>query len=105
MEFSTKVGDTRNTLSATLTTASGTTPTDVDTIFFRMSNTLFANVIDRAVDIEALPVVGVIFTPEEVAEAGNYYGEFLLTYTDGKVETYPNVGYIKISITKNVGGA
>ena len=105
MEFSTKVGDTRNALKATLTTASGETPADVDTIFFRMSNTLFVNIIDRAVDIEALPEVGVIFTADEVAEAGNYYGEFLLTYTDGKIETYPNVGYIKITIEKNVGGA
>lgn len=105
MEFITKVGDTRNALKATLTTASGETPSDVASVEFRMSTTLFNNVIDRAVDIEALPEVGVIFTEDEVAEAGNYYGEFLLTYTDGKTETYPNVGYIKISILKNVGGA
>ena len=105
MEFSTKAGDTRNALTATLTTASGAIPTDVATIFFRMSDTLFKNVINRAADIAALPEVGVIFTPAEVATAGKYYGEFLLTYTDGKVETYPNVGYIEIEITKNVGGA
>ncbi len=105
MEFKTKAGDTRNALLATLTTASGATPTDVDTVFFRMSNTLFTNLINRAVDIEALPEVGVIFTPAEVAVAGKYYGEFLLTYTDGKVETFPNVEYIEIEIQKNVGGA
>ena len=103
--FTTKQGDTRTALKATLTTASGEALTDVASIKFRMSDTLYKNKIDRHVDIVALPEVAVIFTPAEVATEGNYYGEFVVEYTDSKVETFPNSGYINIKIEKNLGGA
>ena len=104
MQFTTKQADTRTALKATLTTAEGSTPTDVKSVSFRMADTIFTNKIFRAVDIEALPEVGVIFTAGEVAVPGSYYGEFVVEYNDDKIETFPNQGYIEIQILKNLGG-
>ena len=104
MQFVTKQGDTRTALKANLTTADGSTPTDVKNIKFRMADTTFTNKIFRPVDIEALPEVGVIFTAGEVSVPGSYYGEFVVEYNDDKIETFPNQGYIEIRILKNLGG-
>ena len=102
MDFITKVGDTRNALFATLEPAQGIVA-NIDNVRFRMSDTLHNTLIDRPVDGGVLPEVFVVFTPAEVATAGNYLGEFVAEYTDGSIETFPNDDYIKIQILKNVG--
>ncbi len=102
MQFVTKQGDTRNALKATLAPGQGEL-SNVASVKFRMSDTTFKNLINRHVDIDSLPVVVVIFTPGEVATHGNYLGEFVVTYNDGKVETFPNSSYIDIKILRNVG--
>ena len=104
MIFLTKQGDTRKALKATLNPAQGSFD-NAEIVKFRMANTLFKNVIDRHVDIKELPEVGVVFTPQEVAEPGTFYGEFVITFDDGKSDTYPTEGYITIKIEKNTGGA
>ena len=102
MTFVTKQGDTLNELRATLDPAQGAVA-DIDNVRFRMSDTLHNNLIDRLVDGGVLPEVVVIFTEAEVAEEGNFLGEFVATYTNGRVETFPNDNYVKIQILKNVG--
>ena len=104
MIFTTKQGDTRKALKATLIPAHGNFD-NAESVKFRMSDTLFNNKINRHVDIESLPEVGVIFTPQEVAKPGTYYGELVVTFDDGKPDTYPTEGYITIKIEKNTGGA
>lgn len=38
----------------------------------------------------------------DTAEAGEFKAEFEVTYSDGKVETFPNEGYIIIAISEEV---
>lgn len=102
MRFETKQGDTRNAIKATLTPAQGDL-SDLSQVRFCMADTLFHNVMDRAVDVWNAPEAIVVFVPSEVANDGSYVGEFVVTYTDGKIETFPNVGYIDIRINKNLG--
>ena len=102
MDFVIKAGDTRNALFATLEPAQGIVA-DIANVRFRMSDTLHNTLIDRLVDGGVLPEVFVRFTDAEVATSGNYLGEFVATYTDDSIETFPNDDYIKIQILKNVG--
>lgn len=101
-EFTTKQGDARTALKATLTPVDGTFE-NVSKVYFRMADTLGNEKINREVDVQDLPNVIVIFKAEEVAEAGTFYGEFAVEYTDGKVETIPNNDYIRITINKKIG--
>ena len=99
MDFVIKEGDTRNALIGTLEPAQGSV-LDIASVNFRMSDTLHKNLINRLVDGGVLPEAIVVFAPTEVAKAGNYLGEFVATYTDGKTETFPNDDYIKIMILR-----
>ena len=99
--FQTKQGDTRTALKATLTPVE--TLENVSAIRFVMSTTLFKEIINRPVDAMNLPDVIVIFTPQEVAKAGLFLGEFVVEYDDDKIETFPNQGYINITIQKKLG--
>jgi len=101
-EFITKQGDARTALKATLTTADGTFDS-ASKVYFRMADTFGSEKINREVDVADLPNVVVIFKAEEVAEAGDFYGEFAVEYTDGKVGTIPNSDYIHIVILKRIG--
>ena len=66
-----------------------------------MADNLFHSIIYRAVDAWNAPVAIVVFAPSEVANDGSYFGEIEVTYTDGKIETFPNTGYIDVRINKN----
>ena len=63
-----------------------------------------------AVKIEADAIVidataGVVrynWLPEDTDTAGTFQAEFEVTYTDGSVETFPNLGYIEIVITDDI---
>lgn len=35
--------------------------------------------------------------------AGNYYGEFEVTFSDGKIETYPADTYLQIEVIEDLG--
>ena len=62
--------------------------------------------------ISTVNAPAVVFNPDGVlryawevgdtAEAGIYSGEFEVTFVDGSVETYPNEGYIRINITREL---
>jgi hypothetical protein len=42
------------------------------------------------------------FTSANTDTAGNFEGEFQVTFVGGQVETFPNDGYIKVIITDDV---
>lgn len=101
-EFHTKEGDTKNALVVVLDPAQGDID-DITTVDFRMSNKLLTEtLIDRAVDDwdSATAEATVLFTEEEVETPGIYYGEFVATYDDGTIETFPNQDYITITIQR-----
>ena len=42
------------------------------------------------------------FTAADTDTAGNFDGEFQVTFIGGQVETFPNDGYIKVIVTDDV---
>ncbi len=46
--------------------------------------------------------VSYTFTAANTDTAGNYEGEFQVTFSDGSIETFPNDDYIKVIITDDV---
>ena len=49
---------------------------------------------------------GVVLVPLEPGDtdtAGTYWAEFEVTFGDGRVETYPNRGYLTVNIEPDLG--
>lgn len=42
------------------------------------------------------------WTSSDTASVGDYEVEFEVTFADGKVETYPNDGYLEVSISEEI---
>ena len=103
MNWTTKQGDTRRALKATLTPAQGSFGGDVQEVRFRMSDTFHRAKIDREVDLWHAPDAVVVFTSDEVGSTGIFLAEFVVTYTDGAVETFPSERYINIRINTIAG--
>lgn len=61
-------------------------------------------VIDNPASVESVnpPVVEYAWQEGETEDAGFYSAEFRVTYGDGTVETFPNVGFITVSINEDV---
>jgi len=104
--FITKRGDFRTAIKATLKNNSGQavdlTSCTVKFIMADLRNRVKINrnaIIQDAVN----GVVWFIFEANEVDEAGTFRGEFEVTYADGRVETFPNEGYITIKINSDLG--
>lgn len=48
--------------------------------------------------------VRVVFDRSDLSEAGSYQAELEVEYSDGRIETFPNDGYIDFVILKDQGG-
>lgn len=46
--------------------------------------------------------VGYDWIAADVDTAGNYQAEFQVTYSDGKVQTFPRLGYLTIIVTEDL---
>lgn len=44
-----------------------------------------------------------VFEPTETDETGTFRGEFEVRFSDGRLETYPNSGYLTIEIIPDLG--
>ncbi|WP_375569670.1 hypothetical protein ABWH93_16905 [Seohaeicola saemankumensis] len=66
-----------------------------------------ATLIDRPAEIETVfapAVVAHLWHPGETDQVGRFEAEFRVTYMDGTVETFPNLGFIEVFITEDVPG-
>ncbi len=66
-----------------------------------------ASGIDRAAEILTVfqPAVVVhTWQPGDTDTPGRYEAEFRVTYMDGTVETFPNLGFIEVFVTEDVPG-
>jgi len=103
--FITKKGDTRVAIKATLLDASGQpvdlTNSSVKFIMAKQNGTVKIN-RDALIQDAANGVVWFVFEANEVDEAGTFRGEFEVTYNDGRVETFPNDGYIIVQINPDL---
>lgn len=98
--FTIKQGDTRYALKAVLKDNEGV-PIDLTGCQVKV---VIGKMMERTPYIhDALNgEVWVVFQPEDTATPGFYYAEFKITYQDGKVETFPNNGYIKIAVSSSL---
>lgn len=75
------------------------------TVRFFMRNRAGQVVVDAAaliVTATGTPTVEYSWQPGDTAAAGLYEAEFQVTYADGKIETFPNVGYIQIRMEADI---
>ena len=64
-------------------------------------------VIDQPAETETVfapAVVAHLWQPGETDQVGRFEAEFRVTYMDGSVETFPNLGFIEVFITEDVPG-
>lgn len=106
MNFTTKRNDTRAAIKATLKNTDGT-PVNLTgaTVQFIMARSNGVVLINRQAVVQDAPngMVWFVFEPGETAEAGTFRAEFQVTYLDGRIETFPNIGYITVSILNDLG--
>lgn len=106
MNFTIKQGDTRSGIHATLLNAAKTSVdlTGASVKFNLVTANQTAHLSRAAQVIDAIGgIVLFVFNVGETSEPGTYLGEFEVTYADGGVETFPNSGYIEVTIDKDLG--
>lgn len=77
------------------------------TVRFQMRPRGGATVIDRPAEILTAfepAVVAHLWAPGETDAPDRFDAEFRVTYMDGTVETFPNLGFIEVFITEDVPG-
>lgn len=48
--------------------------------------------------------VNVILNKLQTSRSGEFYAEFKVRFSDGRIETFPNNSYLRIKIMKSLGG-
>lgn len=105
-DFNIKQNDTRPAIQATLTAAASDVITSVQ---FRMSDKNGALKVNHSGGIVTQPsstsggVVKYQWLTGDTDTAGDFRGEFEITFSDSRIETYPNRGYIAIHIEEALG--
>lgn len=101
--FAIKRNDRLPLLRVNLTRSDGSIPDLTGaTVRFKMGSPVPINGIADIVNA----VGGVVEYPwagADTASAGNFRGEFEVTYGSGKLETFPNDGYLVIQILEDLG--
>jgi hypothetical protein len=105
LKFTIKHGDTSPALRFALLPDSVSLAGAV--VRFQMRARGGATVIDRPAEILSLfepAIVAHIWVPGETDTPGRFEAEFRVTYLDGTVETFPNLGFIEVFVTEDVPG-
>ena len=74
---------------------------------FKMRERGGATLIDQPAEILTVfepAVVAHLWAPGETNTPGRFEAEFQVTYLDGTVETFPNLGFIEVFVTEDVPG-
>lgn len=95
-----KQGDTGIGIKATLTSSFGRVDlAGANVLFLFGDQQIQCNVVNKF-----QRDVTVTFLSSHTAKIGDYKAEFEVSYPNGRVETFPNDGYIKVRILKDLGG-
>jgi hypothetical protein len=88
------VGDTAPPLSATLSNADGVQDlTGVTSVIMRLKPSTGGTVLEIEMDVDADPTTGIVTHDWQTAETNavlKYTVEFVVTFADGTIETFPN---------------
>ena len=106
VDFYIKQGDTDPIIQATLSTSA----TDViSSVTFWMADQYGNKIVSGAAativtqpSASAQGVVSYSWATGDTNVAGRYKGEFVVTFNDGRVETYPNSRYLHIEVLTNI---
>ena len=105
LKFTIKCGDTSPALRFALL------PDSVSlagaTVRFQMRARGRGTLIDRPAEILTAfepAIVAHLWAPGETDTPGRFEAEFRVTYLDGAVETFPNLGFIEVFVTEDVPG-
>ena len=99
--FVIKKGDTAPAIQGSLTTRSNLEGASAIFIMRNADNELVIFETANITSIEGKTIV-YQWAEGETDIAGKYQAEFRITYADGRVETFPNVGFITIYIEENI---
>lgn len=105
-DFTMKANDTRPAIQATLSAAATDVISSVKFLMSDSTGTLKVNAAGSIVTQPSSTSGGVVkyqWVANDVNTAGNYRGEFQVTFNDSRIETYPNSAYIAISILPDLG--
>lgn len=106
LDFYIKQNDSSPVIRATLRGAGNTTLNlSAATVNFRMQKSSGDNVVQGSAEIfdPAEGTVQYIWQSGDTSVSGTYLAEFEVTYADGKVETFPNLGNIQVNIKPELG--
>jgi hypothetical protein len=102
-----KRGDTYPPLRAYLQMSTGT-PIRIEgaTVRLVLTDKTDTEVLNKIVDIEDADkgYVSYKWLPDDTATAGEFKGEFEITWMDESIVTVPNDGYFTLNIVKDLGG-
>ena len=98
-DFYIKQGDTRPVIQAKLYNDSSEVDLTGCTVRFLMGDVVAAAATVTSVLTGAVQYQ---WATADTADAGSFDGEFEVTFTDGRIETYPNNGYLDILITEQI---
>jgi hypothetical protein len=104
MAITIKRNDTRDAIKATLSNESGPVDLTGATVRFLMSKGSTVKV-DRQAEIQdALNgIVWMVFDQGDTDETGTFKAEFEVTFSDARIETFPNDSFILINIINDLG--
>jgi transcriptional/translational regulatory protein YebC/TACO1 len=99
-----KRNDTRDNIKATLSNESGPVDLTGATVRFLMSKRGVIKV-DRPAQIQDSTngIVWMVFEQGDTNETGLFQAEFEVTFSDARIETFPNDSFILINIINDLG--
>lgn len=101
--FNIKRGDTSPAIKYQLTLASGQTLVGASAVFKMKGVNSDTLKVDAAADVDdSENVVSYAWVAADTDTDGTFQAEFEVTYADSKVETFPNEGYLQISVTPDL---
>lgn len=102
--FYIKQNDTAPSIEVILTDSAGKAKSlaDVDNVKFNMQDENGNLIIDHGAGYTTTPlgrgIVGYAWQDGDTANEGMHKAEFVITYTNGQVETFPNTSYINVIV-------
>jgi hypothetical protein len=104
-QFHIKSGDTRPPIVAQLSAAEDDVFTSVAFRMKAVKGTVEVEGVGGIIDQPDATQGGIVqyqWITDDTADPGQYLGEFEVTFSDGRIETYPNNGFLEINVVRSL---